>query len=454
VVATKAIEDILTALKAIQGKPLTALTQGDDFKLPRLIPADTVGASIQITKEIDDLIGSLARTLKASRSSLVRTIKDDEWRSWVRATIGPLLAKTPLSTPATTAAPLLLTQLDDALNDIVAGLSDREYAFGTTLFSNTDVSSFTIGPVRFEPREVWLERKMTEGDVTLITKRRVKRRWSGGRASRRKSNREQMREDDIVEAIGRCPYVCTVKLRSSFAPAAGLETALTAARLALACVSLAFATPSLALLGFNLHYDGPIHLQKALLFVPGKIVLAGSRPSRHLHGPFVLAQDWQTELTRLHHAFLGAGEVLVNLTDPARSIPQAPLLEALLQSLLWFEKGCREIGDLMAIVSFAASLDALGKGTKVRGILEVLKARLGVQPTDPINPLGPTFKSVLDTIYSEGRSRTVHGTSDKIGYDWGDTRIIAEQLARYALIACLDYTSQNPSAMQPDDLKR
>jgi hypothetical protein len=124
---------ILAALKAIQGKPFTALTYGDDFKLPRLIPAGTGGGCIQITKEIDDLITSLARALKAGRPSLARTVKDDEWRIWVRTTIGPLLAKTSLSSPAATAAPLLLTELNDALNDLVVGLSNREYAVGTTL---------------------------------------------------------------------------------------------------------------------------------------------------------------------------------------------------------------------------------------------------------------------------------------------------------------------------------
>ena len=454
VVPTKALEDILAALKAIQGKPFKALTHGADAKLPRLISAGTGGGIIQITKEIDDLITSLARALKAGRPSLARTVKDDEWRIWVRTTIGPLLAKTSLSSPAATAAPLLLTELDDALNDLVVGVSNREYTVGTTVFSNTDVSPFTIGPVVFEPREVWLDRKVAGGDVTSIAERRVKRRWAGARVSRRKSNREQMHEDDIVTAVGNCPYVCSVKLSSAFASDAGLETALTAARLALTCAALLFEIPSQALSGFNLHYDGPIHLQKALLYVPGRVFIAGSKLSGRPHGPFIPAQEWRAELTRFAAVFSAAGEVLDHLVDPSRAMPRAALLEALLQSLLWFEKGCREIGDLMAIVAFSASLDALGKGKKAGGILKVLEARLGIRAADLVNPQGPTFKSVVDTIYSEGRSRAIHGTSEKIGFDWGNTRVMAEQIARYALIACLDYATQTPTAVKPDDLKR
>lgn len=449
----KIIEDTLVALRAAQGKSATALIQGDHFKLPRLIPAGD-GGTIQITKEIDDHISHLARELKTTRPALARNIKNSEWRSWVRTTIGPLLAKTSLSAPPAKQAPPLLKKLDDALNGIVANLSSVEHAFGTTLFSNADVPAFTVGPVTIEPRGAWLDRKATEGEVTPVTQRRVKRIWAGHRVGARKNNRDKLREDDIAKAIGACPYVVTVKLSAAFASDAGLETALTAARLTLACIALTYETPSVTLQGFNLLYDGPIHRQTALTFIPGKVVLSGSRVSRRPSGPIMRAKDWQAELTRLADMFAGCGEVLNNLVDPARSTARPELLEALLQALIWFEKGCRETGDLMATVAFAASLDALGKGTKTHGILTVLEARLGIKRTDPINPQGPTFQSMLDTIYSEGRSRTIHGTSQKIGYDWTSTRGTAEHLARYALVACFDHIALTPSATKTDDLKK
>lgn len=449
----KIIEDILVALRAAQGKSGSSLIKDDSFELPRLIPAGG-GGTIQITKEIDDLITRLARELKTKRPMLTRNIKDSEWRNWVRTTIGPLLASTSLVASAAKQAPPLLKKLDDALNGIVDNLNPLEYAFGTTLFSNSDISPITIGPVTIEPREVWLDRKAADGDVTSVTQRRVKHIWAGTRVGPRKKNREKLREGNILNAIGPCRYVCTVKLSAAFATEAGRETALTAARLALACTALAFETPSETLRGFNLHYDGPIHTQSELLFVPGKITLSGSRLSRRPTGPFIRAKDWQAELTRLADTFAACGEVLNNLVDPARSTSRPELLEALLQSLIWFEKGCREVGDLMATVEFAASLDALGKGTKINGILTMLEARLGIKRTDAINPQGPTFQSVLETIYSEGRSRTIHGTSQKIGYDWANTRGTAEQLARYALVACLDHVARTPAATRTDDLKK
>jgi hypothetical protein len=75
------------------------LTTGDSFRLPRLIPAGN-GGTIQITEEIDDLITRLARELKTKRPTLTRSIKDSEWRNWVRATIGPLLAGASLKAAA------------------------------------------------------------------------------------------------------------------------------------------------------------------------------------------------------------------------------------------------------------------------------------------------------------------------------------------------------------------
>lgn len=449
----KIIEGILVALCASQGKSASALIIGDSFKLPRLIPAGD-GGTIQITKEIDDLITRLSRELKTKRPTLTRSIKDSEWRNWVRTTIGPLLAGASLKASAAKQAPSLLKELDDALNGIVANLNPLEYAFGTTLFSNSDISPFTIGPVTFEPRLNWLDRKAAEGEVTLVAQRRIKRIWGGSRVGPRKNGRDKLREDHILKAIGSCQYVCTVQLSAAFATEAGLETALTAARLALACAALAFETPSETLRGFNLHYDGPIHIQSAILFIPGKIILSGSRLSRRPTGPFILAKDWQAELARMAGAFAACGEVLNNLVDPARSTSRPELLEALLQALIWFEKGCREVGDLMATVGFAASLDALGKGTKTNGILTMLEARLGITRTDPINPQGPTFEAFVETMYSEGRSRTIHGTSQKIGYDWASTRGTAEQLARYALLACLDHVTLTASATRTDDLKR
>jgi hypothetical protein len=59
------------------------------------------------------------------------------------------------------------------------------------------------------------------------------------------------------------------------------------------------------------------------------------------------------------------------------------------------------------------------------------------------------MKQVVDQIYSEGRSRTIHGTNEKLGYDWSNTRALAEYFTRYALMNCIDRAANNPTVDDP-----
>jgi hypothetical protein len=128
-------------------------------------------------------------------------------------------------------------------------------------------------------------------------------------------------------------------------------------------------------------------------------------------------------------------------------------MNTLVQALLWFHEGCRETVSLMAIVKFSSSLDALASGGKARGIREVITARVGITDDKALWFEGPTMKQAVDEIYSEGRSRTVHGTNMKIGHDWTSTRSSAEQLARLCLIMCIDWAANNTSSNDPLEMR-
>jgi hypothetical protein len=445
------LTDLFKKVVDLHGLNPGQIIKGDDFGLPRLIPSGD-GGTIQISKPIDDLITKLARILKSERPTLIRNVTEEEWRGWVRGAIGPALAETSHSDSPDVAAHALLSKVEADVDALLIDLAGREYAFGTTLFSSPSISPFSIGPVSFEPRDIWLRRKFADGSVTNIMLRRILQCWNGKRQRARKRNLDNFQENEILQAIGLSPYVCSVRIKG-FAPEAGREAALSAARIALACVAMVWAKPSAVLDGFILHYDGAVHRQKALSFVQGRTILSESHLRGRLHGPRISDADWAKEFARWANYFSAAGEILQLLLSPDGAVPRANLINALMQSLLWFYEGCREQNDLLAIVDFAASLDALGGGTKASGILAVLKARLGVNETDPINPGGPTFKSILDMIYREGRSRTIHGTSVKIGHDWTRVRAISEQLSRHALFASLDWAGSNQAANKAKLLK-
>ena len=63
------------------------------------------------------------------------------------------------------------------------------------------------------------------------------------------------------------------------------------------------------------------------------------------------------------------------------------------------------------------------------------------------------MKQAMAQIYAEGRSRTAHGTNDRLANDWTEMRALAEILTRYALIGCLHWAAENPEVDDPDQLR-
>ena len=202
----------------------------------------------------------------------------------------------------------------------------------------------------------------------------------------------------------------------------------------------------------NLLFDRRVHQQKALTFVQGKTILAGSRLSHMPHGPWLEDGEWETLFAEQSSYFGVVGDVLSYLIDATAGGNRPAMLNAFAQALLWFHEGCRESVTLMGIVKFSATLDALSCGGKSGGIKRLIAARLGIPEQAPIRPGGPTLKAAIDQIYSDGRSRTIHGTNSKLGHDWSGTEGLSEQFARLCLLACFDWAAKNPLCDDPKQL--
>lgn len=375
----------------------------------------------------------------------------EEWRKTVRASFGPALATIDLDEPVDQNAKRVLDEVRSSITKHVGQYDKRENAFGCTLFRSSTVKTFAIGPVRFEPRADWLERKSSEGAISKITRRRIEHTWSGKKLRKRETSRDSIIEQAIIDAVGTCPFVCSV-VTVGLAPDAARERALTTARLALAAVALLWRTPSRALGGMNLLYDRHVRKQAEIAFASGKVVLAGSSKSHMPHGPWFEDGEWETLFAKESSYFGGVAEILNYFSDPARSTSRSKMLDALAQALLWFHEGCRESVTLMGIVKFTATLDALACGGGRRGIKQLITARCGLEETTPICPGGPTMAAAVDQIYGEGRSCTIHGTNKKLGHDWSGTKDLSEQFARSCLLACIDWAAENPDCDDPKQL--
>lgn len=115
-----------------------------------------------------------------------------------------------------------------------------------------------------------------------------------------------------------------------------------------------------------------------------------------------------------------------------------------------FYAGCREKDTLIAIVKYAACLDALACGAKASGIQMLISKQLGIAKGKSLfKHDSRSMKEVVEDIYNAGRSRTIHGTNDKLGHDWSTTQTQAEILARHCLVMCLGEVAVDPSMTDP-----
>ncbi|MCO5070131.1 MAG: hypothetical protein M9944_02845 [Rhizobiaceae bacterium] len=445
------VKEIIRELTRLETVPMAERSRDDDFSLPRMIDAGN-GESLVVSRKLDEGIDRVAKRLMEDDPSLKPKFTQTEWRAIVRRAFGPALASIDLDHNLETNVSTVLTRVKKTANEYATGQGIREYAFGCTLFGGKDFKPFSIGPVLFEPRDVWLERKHQDGGISTLSRRRIESAWLGRKLRKRKPSFDSIAESDVIDAIGSCSFVCSVTIQD-LASEAGRDKALMAARFATTSIALMWQVPSKALEGINLIFDRKPHRRKALTFIPGRGVLSGSSWSHPPFGPRIKPDEWESILTERADMFAVVGEVLDYVISPDGAVARPNMMSTLSHAFLWFHEGCRETSSHMAIVNLAASLDALACGRKSGGIRTLINARLKMDDDKPIRPGGLTVKEAIDRIYSDGRSRSIHGNNRELGNDWSDTKALAEQFARLCFLLCLDWVANNPNCDDPAQLR-
>lgn len=475
------VVEIISEFARIWKLPQPYKDEDEDFPLPRLLGVGD-GRFISISRKIDLLIADFARAMR-NNSSLHSQFTADDYRKLVRRAFGPALAEIDLDADPTHNSRSVLADVEAKVAedvDRILNNGGQEHAFGCTLMVDKDVEPFDIGPVRFEPREVWLERKasdgcrarvapdgrierfdyqIADGPISKITKRRIIRAWRGQKLRARKHSVDTSYEQDIIEAIGDCPYVyvCSVKM-PGFGGKAGQDKALLAARLALTTISLIWENSSKALNGLNLLFDREMRGQSMLSFTSDGLIFGGTTKSNMPHAPWVNRDELENLFREFSGEFLVAGEAIEWLVNPTGNHNRPELMNVIAQAMMWFHDGCREITDLKAIVSFASCMDILASGDGRKSICKLVRARLGVDKNDKIHRDGFTLGEVIGQIYDEGRTRFIHGPmrsgnhvwGDRLGHDWSETRGLAEWLARMSLVCCMERAAENPQSDDPN----
>ncbi len=309
-------------------------------------------------------------------------------------------------------------------------IQERVFVFGCHFSNVPDLQPFTIGPVRFEHRAVWLARSHSEGKVSNVTLSRIERSWQGKKLRRRASSEDASLEKQILRTVDQGDFVCSVSIGRA-GPEAGVAKALIAARASMASVALAFARPSRALKCMVLVRDeGRSHHAHIEFSSSGMSGWTSSRSFVPGGVRFLKEQEWRDMPIDFAEEFACAGKAIRGFTHGNTAAEKPKTMNALFQALLWFYEGATERADQMAVVKFCSSMEALTCGKRERGIIDLVQHNFAVSDVRQL-------KKDLRRLYGEGRSRTVHGTSDRLGYDWKSSRNFAELLAHGCLIGSL-----------------
>jgi hypothetical protein len=445
---TDIIGRILTELRTISDSPFSKPSADGMLEIPGWISAGD-DESLIINSAISGWIGDLSSYLHDADPSLARSISVQDWAEVVRRVLGPILGATDLDDSLETSSEVVLASLRDELTHTNWNFNKRTFLFGCSLIEHHEISPFSVGPVTIWNRSNWLNHALAEGRIARVTHQRVAATWSGRKLRRRKPSLESSNENDILDATGMAPYICSVETEGLFGEFAK-EKALLAARLTLLGVGLMWSRPSKALKEINLVYDGPPYRQTYAYFQDRPEILGGSRWIKSLHGVSLFGDMWEPLIAQRNSWWAILAETLEFLLSNDGQVVRPRLMNSFAHSLIWLHEACREPTPMIAVTKFMASLDALAGGSGSGGIIDLVCARIGQDRTSPIRAGGPTFSAAIKNLYKEGRSRPIHGGSDRLGYDWQDQRELAESLARICMIFCFDWAAANPSC---DDLK-
>ncbi|TWA67017.1 hypothetical protein FBZ85_1416 [Azospirillum brasilense] len=425
----------------------------DGLWMPGIINGPS-GHDVILDSKLIEYINDLSYLLRSDG----RSVDGDEWLDWVRDSVARALDASDPKFDLDVTSEIILNSVESSLSVRLSEIGGYEFAFGCTLFEGGAPPPFSIGPVRFETRLDWLERKLAEGVISGLTHRRVLCAWDGRMLRRRKISSDSRQEKAILSFSDDAPFICSVATKG-MAREFGRRRARTTARLALTAIALLWQETSRALSKMNLVDDRVVRILHELTFQNGKIDSFGSRKFHAPGGQRLDADEWKILRSEFTDHFTVVGDILNSIVDIATPPRRPKTTHTLTHALMWFHQGCREDEQVIAVVNFAATLDCLAAGKGGKGIVKLIKAQIGIDADKELWVRGgQTAEQAVEEIYDHARNATMHGRKDDNNkqrpdsmpfHDWGPGRERAEALARHCLLACINWTAQHFGSDDP-----
>ena len=419
------------------------------IELPPVLPVDEVGGHISVTQDLLGAVRQYSRIWSDSDASLKVRFTASELADLTGRAFGNVLSAIDLDRPNS-------ELVDDVKNGVDRELATRagydrgpvEVILGCNLFRSSQAYPIYVGPVSFETREAWLTKASQQKRLSVVTRRRLARAWSGARIRKRKRSFDEAVERSVLESVGQRPIVCIVETNGLSSKMTS-EKGVLAARLAMTGISLLWNHPSEGLSWMNLIYDGSAFHRRYALFAPHCWAGSSSSVSEMSLGRWV-DDELLSDLNRYQPIFDILGAAIKSFVQPNAPIERPNLAKSIFLSLWWLQAGCREEADQIATAKFVSSVDALVVGQNAFAIMKFLKARGNYEDDSPLMADGRTTKSVITELYSLRRSQLLHGSSVDFAHDWSSARSTAEAVARLCLVLACAWMDKHPCH---DDLK-
>ena len=400
------------------------------------------GNSIFISQHVEHQILKVADRMYEQDSIVRETHLRAEWRAIVRYALGQSLnLQINNHDCLETEACKLKKRLREKIEDQTPIYRDLKTAYGCWLFTPSPIDPIEIGPVRIEDKLNWLKRTYESRVISKITYKRLSRAFTGKGLTERKPSRDAQHEETIRRQISNAPMVCEV-MTHGLARELACKRSMIATNLALTSISLIWPRPSSILKRFRTTLDGEPHFTYDFFIAPERQEIVSWQWTRQWSSYHMEPKEWKSSHKNAGCFLKIAGEMIDCWASTTAHEKASPLLRSLSQALFFFWKACQESSDILSIVEFVAAMESLAHGRNRKGIFELIEARLGLYRDQKLAS-DKTVNQIINGIYRDARSESLHGANSKLHYDWSNTRDIAEQIARGCLVECMIMAQDN-----------
>ena len=430
----KTIQSIIQEIDDVNNHPTVSLefsgfiTTGD-------------GNTLLLSQSIDRKITEVAHYYY-QQSEIKEQYTINEWRLAIRKLVGPCYEATDPNDKLGRRGQLFKEQIESAQNKYLSRQNIYVMSFGCSIFFKPLISEFSIGPVTFFPSKSWINYAFENQLIEETEYNCLINSESCSDSTLDKELREQLQNSKLFDLLDDSQIMCTVKTEG-LEPELARKRSLIAARLAQTSIALLWILPSRILEGMRVAGDDRETDRRMLVSTPDACPSYFNERVRMAHVDY-------DDITKLPYfdkqLFDLAGQMIACWTSITEYSKASELLRGLSQALYFFWSGCND-DELMSIVKFTASLEALSPNQNSSAVLNLLKSRLDLNEDDPVSS-DKNLGQMVKLIYSQARSRTLHGTNTEILHDWSIVQADAEKMTRYCIVSSMNYLIKNPTVTE------